>query len=70
MKRGKVFGGVVLRDGRQKRAVVYEASQDRAAKVVGISLNQFRNYWMPTGNTEEIEAAKKHPGTLVLMQDI
>jgi hypothetical protein len=70
MKRGKVFGGTVMRDGRQRRAVVYEASQERATKVVGISLNQFRNYWMVTGNTEEIQAAKAAPSTLVIMGNI
>jgi len=67
MKRGKVFGGLVFRDHKQVRAVIYEASQARAASVAGVKLHHFRNYWSVTGNTAELEAAKARPGELIFM---
>lgn len=72
MAKLKVFGGLVVNHRRNKRehgqcrAIVATTSQSAAAKIVGCSLNSFRDYWSETGNATELAAALARPGVLLL----
>lgn len=66
----KVWGGLLTNWARcrertgQVRTIVAASSQKEAAKLVGLSLYEFRNYWSETGNAFETEVAKSRPGIL------
>lgn len=45
------------------RRIVATTSQKEAAKLIGVSLSEFRNYGCETGNEEEIKVAMEKPGT-------
>jgi hypothetical protein len=60
----RVYGGLVLKKGRQVRCVV-AGTQREVADVVGTSLSQIRGWWAVTGNAREVALANAQPGTLV-----
>lgn len=68
MRRLKVFGGRYY--GHQAtngcRAIVGTTSRREVARIIRASASEVANYWSETGNPQEIEAATRRPGVLLL----
>ena len=63
MKTLKVFGVGSYRSGvGQTREIVAARSMTAAAKLVGVSYRQMKDYGSETGNKEECELALSEPG--------
>lgn len=70
MAKTKVWGGLIMCSGKQRRALVKAISQAEAARRVGVSLHYFRGYWSITGNAASLEAmADQPPGTVLVRDD-
>ena len=65
----KVYGGLVVRDGKQRRAVVATTSQREVARITEESLSYIRNFWSVTGNVSEVRDAMENPGRLITYVD-
>ena len=63
-KRLKVFSGCLMHHGKQLNTIVATHTQKEAAKLLGISLYELRNYWSETGNDIEINVATSKPGVV------
>lgn len=61
MAKLKVYGGLVIVGGKQRRAVVATTSQKRAAFLFEVSLYEFNNYFCETVNEAELEVALAKP---------
>lgn len=57
----KVFGGVPMSSGRQVRTIVAAGSKAEAARLLGVSLSGFDNWWAVTSNPVELAAALAGP---------
>lgn len=59
----KVFGGDMFNhQHKQVRTIVAAHTQKEAAKLTGLSLYYFREYWCETGNDDELSIALSAPG--------
>jgi len=63
----KVYGGSMIKSGRENRVVIAATSWKRVAEIVGLPLGYLRNYWAVTGNDGEIAAAMAQPETMVVI---
>jgi hypothetical protein len=61
-QRMKVFGGLVFRGKQQVRTIVAATSQAKAAEAVGATLSGFRDWWVESGNKDELAVALAKPG--------
>lgn len=60
----KVFGGLMIINGKQVRIIVAATSQKKAAELTGVSLAHLRDYWSVTGNAVELDVALSKPNTV------
>lgn len=67
MRKMKVYGGSMIKSGRENRVVIAATSWKRVAEIVGLPLGYLRNYWAVTGNDGEIAAAMAQPETMVVI---
>lgn len=64
MKKLKVFGGNFAIKGKQVRAIIACEYKNQAIAKLGISYNNFRNFWCKTGNEKELEVGLSTPYTI------
>ncbi len=64
MPRLKVWGGLTMTRVGQRRTVVATTNQKDAAKLIRLSLYEFRGYWTETFNKKEVTAAMSKPGVV------
>lgn len=62
----KVFGGLTFNKGKQRRTAIAARSKKAAVDALGVSPSYFREYWMETGNDDELKLALSQPGTVFI----
>lgn len=66
MKEYKVYGGLTMIKGKQRRTIIAARTKKRAAEIIGGSVSHFRDYWCVTGNETEIKIALAEPETVFI----
>lgn len=62
--RMKVFGGALIKRGKQQRYIVAATSAKSAAQSAGCSVSEVQKYWSVTSNAKELSVALHRPGIL------
>ena len=66
MNKYKVYGGMIMVNGKQVRVVIATTSAQKAAHAAKTTVGYVRDYWSVTGNEAEINAAMATPETLII----
>jgi len=76
MRKLKIFGGThrVKNNRDQVRMIVGATTKKRAVELINqhtarITMREFNDYWMETGNDKEVELATNSPETIFYRED-
>jgi hypothetical protein len=65
----KVYGGDIMKNGIQWRAICYTKSKNSLSKITKQGIYYINNYWCETGNNLEMEIAKSKPNALFITRN-
>ena len=57
MRKYKVWGGLLFKDGKQVTTIVATLTKKKALLLLNLGANYFNDHWSETGNSIQIEAA-------------
>ena len=73
MKEYKVYGGLIMVKGKQRRTIIATRTKKRAVELLTpftiISASHFRDYWGETGNKIELSVALAEPEVVFISND-